>query len=95
MSIHSSNHHNHKMKWLRNGIVSVMVIGLLGGVFTIGSARSETSIQSPSASNYHPSYFVIANPALVIAVVTGASIGITLGMALTAKLYANVLRAIQ
>lgn len=72
-----------------------MVIGLLGGVFTIGSARSETSIQSPSASNYHPSYFVIANPTLVIAVVAGTGVGIALGIPLTAKLYANVLRAIQ
>ncbi len=95
MSIHSSNHHNHKMKWLRNGIVSVMVIGLLGGVFTIESARSEAIIQSPSASNYHPSYFVIANPTLVIAVVAGTGVGIALGIPLTAKLYANVLRAIQ
>ncbi|TKJ92728.1 hypothetical protein PaeCFBP13512_05065 [Paenibacillus sp. CFBP13512] len=93
MSIYSSNHH--KIKWLRNGIVSVMVIGLLGGVFTIGSARSEASIQSPSASNYHPSYFVIANPTLVIAVVAGTGVGIALGIPLTAKLYANVLRAIQ
>lgn len=95
MSIHSSNHHNYKMKWLRNGIVSVMVIGLLGSVFTIGSARSEATIQSPSASNYYPSYFVIANPVLVIAVVTGASVGVTLGIPLTAKLYTNVLHAIQ
>ncbi len=95
MSTHSSNHYNRKMKWLRNGIVSVMVIGLLGGVFTIGTARSETSIQSPSASNYHPSYFVIANPTLVIAVVAGTGVGIALGIPLTAKLYANVLRAIQ
>ena len=95
MSTHSSNHYNHKIKWLRNGIVSVMFIGLLGSVFTIGSARSEATTQSTSASNYHPSYFIIANPALVIAVVTGASVGIILGMPLTAKLYTNMLHAIQ
>ncbi|MDQ1234455.1 hypothetical protein QE450_001953 [Paenibacillus sp. SORGH_AS306] len=47
MNIHSSNHHSHKMKWLRNAIVSVAVIGWLGSVFTIGSRQSEATIQAP------------------------------------------------
>lgn len=95
MNSRSSNQHNRKMKWLRNTIVGVIVIGLLGGVFTIGSARSEATIKSTVASSYYPSYFVIANPTLVIAVVAGTGVGIALGIPLTAKLYANVLRFIQ
>ncbi|MDN4617722.1 hypothetical protein QCD85_06410 [Paenibacillus sp. PsM32] len=95
MNNHSSNHHSHKMKWLRNAIVSVAVIGLLGSVFTIGSRQSEATIQSTSTSNYHNSYFVIGNPKLVIAVVAGASVGMGVGMPFTAKLYTNMLSSIK
>lgn len=95
MNIYSSNHHSHKMKWLRNAIVSVAVIGLLGSVFTIGSRQSEATIQSTSTSSYHNSYFVIGTPKLVIAVVAGASVGIGLGMPFTAKWYTNVLSSIK
>lgn len=95
MNIHSSNHHSYKMKWLRNAIVSVAVIGLLGSVFTIGSRQSEATIQSTSTSNYHNSYFVIGTPKLVIAVVAGASVGMGVGMPFTAKLYTNMLSSIK
>lgn len=95
MNNYSSNHHSRKMKWLRNAMVSVIVIGLLGSVFTIGSRQSEATFQSTSASRYHNSYFVIGNSKLVIAVVAGASVGMGLGMPFTAKWYSNVLSSIK